>query len=251
MQKIKDEQKAHNEDDDLSFNYRVRFVGSGYPLTKFVAKIPMCEEEQIYNQKVENYKKEHKEYYDEQRAKICRMLSPRSGFWNHMTDYYDLYVNPHWDKCDHIRHGEYCKYYEEFLVNGSFIKRCYRDRCPFYRIERDKITHTGSEAVQLFEKAFGPEITGLVKHNKFTKDKWSLLSNVSDVEFINAFNALMSYEMKFGNSGFHIDCFQDNAVVEERRNEMCSVIGRIQEWAKDPNKWTAKKLYDMALQSSK
>ena len=233
---------------DLWFNYRVKFVGSGQPLTKFVAQVPLCydAEKERYQQKIEEYRTANKGYYNRWRDEICeRFVEDRETFIDKFKTQ-DVEVARHWIPCSHVIDTDWCDdyYYMQY-------RYCYENKCRFYRgwdVKKEK--HDGPTAMKFFANAFGDAVTNLVATRHFVYANKDLLPDVSDVNFIKAFNHFCWYassryrkrwgmyfsknnEVKFWN---HYINYYDHT-DEFKKAEECiqGAIKTIEDWINNPN----------------
>lgn len=233
---------------DLWFNYRVKFVGSGQPLTKFVAQVPLCydAEKERYQQKSEEYRTANKDYYNRWRDEICeRFVEDRETFIDKFKTQ-DVEVARHWIPCSHVRDTDWCDdyYYMKY-------RYCYENKCHFYRgwdVKKEK--HDGPTAMKFFANAFGDAVTKLVSAGRFTYANKGLLPDISDVNFIKAFNhfcwyAFDRYRRRWGMGfskdnkvefwNYYINYFDHTDEFKKAEENIQGAIKTIEDWINNPN----------------
>ena len=225
------------EDEDL-FNFNIKFIGSSQPLTKLVSRIPLCNDDELYQDKVYKYRIKHNGYYKRYEEVLCEMIV-HDDFKQHFETY-DYKTNHRWNKCEIIMCGRSCPKYEYSYIQHQ--KMCTEDRCPFYRgMTYETKTHNGKIARKLFEKAFGEKLTKMIIQGEFANlDKWEresalskvkrMLPEVSNVRFIKAFNAFCAQEGLW----YGMDYFDDTGDIAKRKKYMESRIKHVNNWANTP-----------------
>ena len=236
------EKDGDASDENELFRYKVKFIGSGQPLSKLAARIPLCNDKEIYNLKVEEYRVAKQDYYRKWRNEICRTISDPDFCKRFNTYTYE--TERWWNGCEITIGGKYCAHRRYDYSRGGYF--CNYRNCPFDRgIESRHATHDGKRAYQLFENAFGEEIAKLVKQGKFNRDKWSLMPDVSDPKFIRAFKkfCVSEYDAYRGDDNdirfgaYAIRYFDDDGCIAKRENVLDDTIKRIQDWASNPNEF--------------
>ena len=213
-------QNNGTEDEDL-FNYHIKFIGSGQPLPKqwcSVSTRAYDGDVELYNQKVEAYKRKHAEDYQDKANYIKHQISDPDYKNNFETYKYE--TNEHWQTCAPVIDGFHCNDY--YYMKYGY---CYRRHCPHYRgWTHDIETHDGRAVYDRFLALFGPEITELVKNGKFREEHWHMMPDFSDPAFIKKLNTYNGY------STLHF--FDDGGNIKNRQNHLNSDLAHIKNWAK-------------------
>lgn len=244
----KGDAEKNREGKDLWFNYHIKFIGSAQPLTKFVARVPLCydAEKERYQQKIEEYRTANKDYYNQWRSEICKEFVENREKFADKFKTKNVEVEKNWIKCDHVVQTGSCTdyYYTQY-------RYCYSNRCPFYRgWDVKTMEHEGELAKKFFANAFGDAVTKLVSAGSFTYADKDLLPDISDVNFIKAFNhfcwyASSRYRKRWGMYfskdnkvdfwNYYINYYDYADDFTKAEKNLQDAIKTIEAWANNPN----------------
>ena len=218
--------------DDGLFPDKVKFIGSYQSLSKFVNRIQLQDADRMYQQNIDKYTQEHKEYYYYRQNQICRTISA--------PDFNKYFKN----QTKEIFVGWLCELSRKRSCSNSatnfgepYCSMGYK--CPAYHAFHNTVKLNGKLVHNLFETAFGHEITRLVELGIFTQDKWHLMPNVGTPTFAKAFNKLRYISSSFIR--FTLDYWNDiqyNVELDERKIKFDTDIQRIKNWLGDPNSFS-------------
>ena len=214
------------------YDFDIKFIGARQPLTGFVSRIPLCDAEELYQQKVQEYIDTHQEYYQNQKEVICQYLQD-PDFRECFCDFHAF--APHGILCQkgrdsiEIFHNKYPRC--DHKVKG---KICHRYGCECYSHHHYN-GHDGSEIQCLFTEAFGEKITKRVRDCRVSEKIVNLLPDVSNPEFIRKFNRFAEAEWGKKDLAHTINCFDRNGEIKSKKDSMYYAARRIQACAEKMN----------------
>lgn len=222
-------EKADNSTDKYRmYDYNIKFIGARQPLTEFVSQIPLCDAEELYQQKVQEYISTHQEYYKKVKEEILQYLSDQ-GLRKCFNDYSytasnKILCRKGTDHSGSLHFDAVCGHRDP---DGAI---CHRYNCLCYsRVHHHK--HDGVEIHRLFVDAFGEGIANRVHSCQMSKKDSRLLPDVSNPEFIRAFNKFAMAEY----GGATINCFDYNSEIKAKKIAMCRAAHQIQACASNMN----------------
>lgn len=194
-------EKNDDADNNNIFNYKIKFIGSGQPLSKLIERVPLCydQENKKLEQKIEKYHADKKKYYEYIHQGLCEKLMNKEKFK-------ELFKTYTWDSRE----------YKE--IDGEEWSRLVTH------------LHDGETPKKLFRAAFGDEILSLVTGGDFTEKQFGKIPDVSNPKFIKAYNEFAKHAY-FLHPLQAFKTFDDNS-----KDEILHTMKNIVVWAANPNK---------------
>lgn len=226
------EQKCVNNQDNNLFNFNVKFVGSHQHLPKWFSQIPILDAKQIYQQKHDDYKTRINQEY---RDKICHLISSQEFSTN-------LQTYKRKERAWRCAWGHDCAFY----VPAK--ERCTNPVCLGNRFYTKTVSQNRDKEYEAFCKIFGKEIGKLVRNGEFTQDKWHLIPDISNKNFIFAFDDFCKQYwyvfQPYKSAEYHInDIFDGDDYMLHKVQFIENYINHIKTWATNPNSDVVPYLY--------
>lgn len=224
------ERKNDGKEDKDLFDYRVKFIGSGQPLTNLRPweHTTLCDDKTLYQNRIDGYKYDHYEDFCESKQAIKELIT-NSQFKKHF-DTYEFESGRRWIECEPVQAKVYCRYLARDTKGKEY---CNLSRCPYYAGYKILYsTHDGRKALDLFNKAFGPSFTLAAKRGNFNKQLWDIFPDITMPEFVKAFKKFCYAE--------HIDiadkmsCFDESGDIKYRKNHLDNIVKHVNGWSTIP-----------------
>lgn len=226
---ILERKNGGKEDKDL-FDYRVKFIGSGQPLTNLRPweHTTLCDDKTLYQNRIDGYKYDHYEDFCELKQAIKELITD-SKFKKHF-DTYEFETGSYWNKCSPVRAKLYCDRLGRDWRGGIY---CNNYLCPYYKGYTHLYdTHDGKKVLDLFTKAFGTKITESVKQGIFNDQFWDMFPDITKPEFVKAFKKFCYAEGI--NIADKMSCFDESGDIKYRENHLDNIVKHANNWANIP-----------------